>query len=96
MVHHIGQHKLQHIRGQGHVVLEVGKGDLRLNHPELRGMALGVGLLGAEGGAKGVHLAEGHGHALGLQLAGDGQAGWLAEEVLGEIHLAIRGLRNIV
>ena len=45
-------------------------------------MGLGVGVLGAEGGAEGVDLGEGHGEGLALQLAGDGQGSLLAEEVL--------------
>ena len=59
-------------------------------------MALGVGGLGPEGGAEGVHVAEGHGEVLGVELAGDGQVGALAEEVLGVVHLAVGGLGHVV
>ena len=59
-------------------------------------MALGVGVLGAEGGAEGVHIAKGHGEVLGIQLAGHGKAGLLAEEILGIVHLAILGLGDIL
>ena len=41
--------------------------------------------------AKGVDLGEGHGHALRLQLAADGEVGGLAEEVLAVVHLALLG-----
>ena len=45
-------------------------------------MASRVGVLGPEGGAEGVHVGERLGEALDLELAGHGQVGGLAEEVL--------------
>ena len=59
-------------------------------------MALGVGVLGAEGGAEGVHLAEGHRHGLGFQLAGNRKLGAALEEILAEIHLTVLGFGHIV
>ena len=59
-------------------------------------MALGVADLGAEGGAEGVHVAEGHGKVLGVELAGDGEAGGLAEEVLAEIDAAVFLQRGVL
>ena len=38
----------------------VGEGNFRLDHPELGGVAGGVGGFGAEGRAEGVDVAEGH------------------------------------
>ena len=58
-------------------------------------MARGVGVFGAEGGAEGVNVAECHGEVLGVELAGDGQAGLLAEEVLGIVDLAVLGLGDV-
>ena len=78
------------------IVVEVGKRHLRLDHPELGGMALGVGVLGAERGAEGVHVAKGEREVFGVELAGHGQVRALAEEVLGEIDLAVGRARNIV
>ena len=78
-----------HRLGGVHVVVEVGKGHFRLYHPELGGMALSVGYLGAEGRAEGVHVAESHGEVLGVELAGDGQASGLAEEILAVIYRAV-------
>ena len=72
-----------------HVVLQVGKGDFRLNHPELGRVAGGVGVFRPEGGAEGIDVPESHGVGLAVQLAGDGQVGGLVEEVLGEVHLAV-------
>ena len=45
---------LDHGLGHVHIALEVAEGHLWLNHPELCGMARGVGLLCPEGGAEGV------------------------------------------
>ena len=51
-------------------------------------MARRVGVLGAEGGAKGVDVAKGHGEVLGVELAGDGEARVLTEEVLAPVDIA--------
>ena len=59
--------------GQVHVVGQVVEGHLRLDHPELGQVARGVGVLGAEGRAEGVDLAQGAGEDLRLELAADGQ-----------------------
>ena len=80
---HDGAHGVfEHRLGQLHVVFEVGKGHLRLDHPELGGMARGVGMLGPKGGTEGVDLAQGAGQHLGRKLSGHGQVGVLAEKVL--------------
>ena len=52
-------------------------------------MARGVGILGAERGAKGIDIAEGHGEVLGVELTGNGERGGRAEEVLGVVHVAL-------
>ena len=59
-------------------------------------MALGVGVFRPEGGAEGVHVAEGHGEVLAVELAGDGEAGPLAEEVLGIVHGAVGIFGHVV
>ena len=93
---HPGDDVLDHGLGNVHITGQVAEGHLRLDHPELGGVALGVGVLGPEGGAEGIHIAEGHGEVLGVQLAGHGEAGFLAEEILAVVHLALRGLGHIV
>ena len=92
----VGDDVFDHILRQAHVVVQIRKGDLRLDHPELGGVAGGVGVLRPEGGAKGVDVAEGHGEGLAVELAGDGQIGGLAVEVLGVIHLAVLGFGHVV
>ena len=94
---------LQHVIDDGlhrrlddvHVVVEVGKGDFRLDVPELRGVPGGVGALRPEGGPKGVHLGEGLGHGLHLELAGAGQEHLLLEEVLAVVHGAVLCLGEV-
>ena len=61
---------LEQVLGQVHVVLEVGKGHLRLDHPELGQVAGGIGVFGPEGGAEGVDVAERQGEGFALKLAG--------------------------
>ena len=84
-----GQGMVHHMAGQAfaqlHDVFQFGKGHLGLDHPELGGVARGVGVLGAEGGAEGVDAAQAQGQGFGFQLAGHGQVGLTAEEVLGKI-----------
>ena len=87
---------LDHGLGHVHVAGQIAESHLRLDHPELGGVALGVGVLGAEGGTEGIHIAEGHGKVLGVQLAGHGEAGLFAEEVLRVVHLTVLGLGNVV
>ena len=86
--HDVLEDVLEHGLGVIHVVVEVGEGHLGLDHPKLGGVARGVGVLGAEGGAKGVHIAKGHGEVLGVELAGYGKACVLAKEVLAPVDLA--------
>ena len=88
---HGGEDVLDHLLLQVHVLLEGGEGDLRLDHPELCGVAGGVGLLSPEGGTEGVDVAEGHGEGLAVELAGDGEVGGLVEEILAKVHLAVLG-----
>ena len=82
--------------GELHVVVDVVEGHFRLDHPELREVARGVGVLRPEGGAEGVDLAHGGGAELALELAAHGEAGLLAEEVLGEIHIALLVQRDVL
>ena len=84
-----------HILNHPHVIVEVGEGHFRLYHPKFSGMAGGVGFLRPEGGAEGVNIAQSHGHALCLKLAGNGEVGGFPKEILGEIHTAILGQRRV-
>ena len=88
-VHDVANDVLEHVLGHVHLALEVAEGHLGLDHPELGGVATGVGVLGTEGRAEGVDVTEAHGEVLALELAGDGEVGGLAEEVLAVVDRAI-------
>ena len=96
VVQHVADDELGHGLGGVHVALQVAEGHLGLDHPELGGVAGGKALLRTEGGAEGVHLAKGHGHGLGLQLAGNGQVDGLLKEVLAVIHGAVLVLGHVL
>ena len=53
-------HVLEHVLCQGHIVKQVGKGNFRLHHPKLGGVARGIAFFSAEGGAEGIYVAESH------------------------------------
>ena len=73
---------LDELLGKLHVIIDVVEGNFRLDHPEFRQVARRVGVLRAEGRAKRVDGAESRGSQFALQLAGDGEACLLAEEVV--------------
>ena len=64
---------------------EIGEGDLGLDHPELGEVAGRVRILGAECGPERIDPAECQAVGLDIELARDGEAGRLAEEVGREI-----------
>ena len=61
---HIGDDILDHILGKAHIVAQVGKCDLRLDHPELSCMTGGIGIFRTESRSKGVDIFECHGVSL--------------------------------
>ena len=96
VVQHIADDVLGHGLGHVHIAGQVAEGHLRLDHPELGGVPGGKALLRPEGGPKGVHLAKGHGHGLGLQLARDGQVDRLAEEILAVVGATVLSFGQVV
>ena len=88
VLEHGGHAVLEVGLGARHVVRQVGEGHLGLDHPELGEVARRVGVLRAEGGAEGVHVAQRRGVRLGVELPRHGQEALLAEEVLGEVERA--------
>ena len=95
-LHHAADDMLDHRLHDLKVAVEVAERHLRLDHPELGGVALGVGVLGAERRTEGVHVAEGEREVLGVELTGHGQVRALAEEILAEIDLAVIRARQVV
>src|SRR5262245_54365759 len=74
----------EEVLGQLHVLVESGERHLRLDHPELGQMAPRLGLLRAERGTEDVHLAEGEGARLGVELAALREIRRLAEVLYRE------------
>ena len=81
--------------GEGHVALKIAKCHLRLDHPELRGVAGSVGVFGAERGPESINIRKCRGEDLGFKLAGDGEKRFLGEEILGGVDGAILGLGRL-
>src|SRR5207248_383751 len=80
---------LQERLGDGHVVVEVEKGHLRLHHPELREVPGGVGVFGAEGGTERVDLSKRASKDFGLELTADGKESGTFEEVQMIVDLGV-------
>jgi hypothetical protein len=73
MLSNIVLHEVFHqCLGEVHVALEIAEGDFRLDHPELGGVARGVGVFRAEGGTEGIDVGEGAGEGFPLKLAAYG------------------------
>ncbi len=100
VVHAVAQHTSDEVLaqtfGQVHIAREVHEGGLGLDHPELRQVACGVAVLGAEGGAEGVDLAQRQCRKFSLQLSAHGQAGFSTEEVFLEIHFTSLVQRRVL
>ncbi len=86
---HLADDEFDQIFCQRHVIIQIRKGNLGFNHPELSCMLDRIGLLRPERWAKGVDAFEGHGKGFGRELATDRQACFLAEEILTEINRPI-------
>ena len=86
---------LEQLLGQRRVVREIGERDLRLDHPELGKMPAGVGVLRPERRPEGVDLGEREAVRLDIELARHRQERLAAEEILGEIDLALRRARQV-
>ena len=96
MLHDIADDVLEHILRQLHIVLEIGKCYLRLDHPELGGMARRIGILRAECRSEGIYITECHAVRLHVELTADRQIDGLSEEVPAVIHRAVLTSRHIV
>ena len=82
IVKHVANYKFQHILRKAHIVIQVGKRNLRLNHPELCRVARCVRVFGSEGRTEGINIAKRHSERLALQLSAYRERGFSAEEVL--------------
>src|SRR5690606_405135 len=95
LVQHRAEQVLEEVLGDARRLQQVGERDLRLHHPELGQVAGGVRVLGAEGRAEGVDLAQRQRVALDVELAGHGEEGLAPEEVVAEIRAAVVTERQV-
>ena len=86
VLQHVRQAVLEVRLGAVHVVLKVRERELGLDHPELGEVAAGVGVLSPERRPERVDVPHGARVNLGVELAGNGQVGGFAEEVLAVVH----------
>mmetsp|Transcript_48554 Transcript_48554/g.100404 ORF Transcript_48554/g.100404 Transcript_48554/m.100404 type:complete len:276 (+) Transcript_48554:380-1207(+) len=89
VIHGIAHAELQIVLGTLHIVVDVGKGQLWLDHPELSQMPGGVRVLCPESGSEGVDIRERTAVVLHAELTAHGEEGRLPEEVLGVVDLAL-------
>ena len=87
--------ELQQSLRQRRIVGKIGERDLRLDHPELGEVAAGVRVLRAERRAERVDLGQREAVGLDVELPGYGQERFAAEEILREIHPALRRARQV-
>ena len=74
-----------------HVSFQITKGHFGFDHPELRGVAGSIGVLGPKGRAEGVNIRKRTGVGLPFQLAAHGEVGFLTKEILLGFPSLIRG-----
>ena len=86
----------QHGFCQDHIIVQICKSNLRLDHPELRCMTGRVGVLCTEGRSECIDVTECLCIRLAVQLSAYGQVGRFIEEVFGKIYFSVFCLRNVV
>ena len=96
VVQNILEHILQKVLGNLHVAFQCAEAHLGLDHPELGKMSLGVGVLGSERRSECVDVLQGCCVCFALELAADGEACALSEEVLGIIDLAVLCFGHVI
>ena len=96
ILQHILNDIFQHGLRKIHVVVQIRESTLRLNHPELRRVTGGIGILRAEGRPEGIDIAEGLGICLAVELSAYRQVRLLAEEILAVIYIALLVQRRIL
>ena len=82
---HVLDHVLQHALSAVHIVVQVGKCHLWLDHPKFCQVSSRVAVLCAKRGPKGVHATEGAGVSFRLELTRDSEVRGSLEKVAGKI-----------
>ena len=96
MLQHIVDHIFQHCLRQIHIILQICKCHLRLDHPEFCRVAGRIGILSTEGRSKSINIFKCHRVGLSVELSADRQIGRFSKEILLIIHTAILGARDLV
>ena len=96
ILQYIADNVFQHALCQQHIILQISKCHLRLNHPELSCMSGSIGILCTESRSEGVNILKCTCEGLSVQLSTYSQIGRFVKEVFAKINLAILGLRNII
>ena len=84
--------------GERHVALKIAERHLGLDHPKLRGVARGVGILRAERRAERVDIRKRRRKNFRLQLAAHGEKGFLGKKIFRDVDRAVfrhRRMRQI-
>ena len=85
VLHHISDEVFNKFLCQVHIVLNIIKGHLGLDHPKLSQVPGGIGILCAESWSESVYLAKSRSRKFTLQLAAHGEVGRFPKEILFEI-----------
>ena len=93
---YITDHVFEHCFCEIHVVVEVCKCTLWLDHPELSSMTCGVGVLCTEGRSEGVDVAECLCISLAVELSAYSEVCLLAKEVLAVVYSSVLVQRRVL
>ena len=80
---------LNHVPSELHIIVQVGKSNFRLNHPEFSRMTSCVRIFGAEGGTECVNVTKCHSKGFAFELTRNGKVGTLSKEILRPVNASI-------
>ena len=87
---------LNHVPSELHIVIQVGKSDFRLDHPEFSRVTSGVRIFSAECGTEGVNVTECHSKGFAFELTRNCEVSALSEEILRPVNASILVFGQIV
>src|ERR1043166_6999155 len=89
MLQCVSGHGANKLLRQVHVALQIAKRHLRLNHPKLRRVAGGIGVLSAEGRTKSVNVRQRASEGLSFQLPAQGQVSGFAKKITSSFFVDV-------
>ena len=96
VLQHIADHIFQHILSKIHVIIQVCKRTLRLDHPEFSRMTGGVGVFCSESRSKSINVAECLSIGFTVQLSAYCKVCLFSKEILSVINLSVVIYRRIL